>query len=481
MAHSSAVRETDMADQLVAIELVSCHLIITRDAHSEILLVQEGSSLRLPRVEIPMWERAAPHLISTVRELWGVDAICLFNADIGDNDSKPTNVRCYVLEAMYLGAVPKGGGVWVSTEARDAAGLRSMGDFVRIQKALSQATAYDRKELVGPFAHSGWFKELTSWIESQLSTHGWRLGGEWSQYNMGPSFCLIHAATNGPGVWFKAVGKPNLKEYAITCALNQLRSSYLPQILATHDEWHGWLALEISGHRLDGILDIRHWKNAASSLAAMQLESLGSTEALLSAGCKDLRLGHLDSLIDPLIELFAELMKKQCVNPPRILTKHELNILGDALHRTCDRLQSLGFVDTLGHRDLNPGNVIVNADRAVFLDWAEGMIGHPFFTFEYLIALLRSLRPDLEHWTAHLREGYARPWRNTYLEEKIREAFLVTPLLAVLAFAASSSGWQENPHEMDQYRAKLMRSLARRMYAEACKFESNRFLFSISS
>jgi hypothetical protein len=101
----------------------------------------------------------------------------------------------------------------------------------------------------------------------------------------GAKLCLIYAATNGPGVWFKAVGEPNLREYAVTCALNQLGSAYLPQILAMHDGWHGWLALEISGHRLDEIWDIRYWKNAANSLAALQLESLGSTEALLPAGC----------------------------------------------------------------------------------------------------------------------------------------------------------------------------------------------------
>jgi hypothetical protein len=136
MAHSSAVRETDMADQLVAIELVSCHLIITRDAHSEILLLREGSSLCLPCIEIPMWERAAPHLFSTVRQLWGIDAICLFNADIGNNESNPSDVRCYVLEAVHPGSVPKAGGVWVSAEALDSAGLRSMADFVCIQRAL---------------------------------------------------------------------------------------------------------------------------------------------------------------------------------------------------------------------------------------------------------------------------------------------------------------------------------------------------------
>ena len=189
---------------------------------------------------------------------------------------------------------------------------------------------------------------------------------------------------------------------------------------------------------------------------------------MIAAGCKDLRLRRLDRAIDPLFDMFAELMKKQPTSPPRILTGAELSVLRGHLLTACDQLHSLGLSDALGHTDLNPGNILVDGERAVFLDWAEASISQPFFAFEYLGSLLGRLRPDLEDWAAQLKETYSRPWREFYSDEQIERAFETTPLVAVLAFAAGLSGWQDDSLNVNLNLEKLLRSLARRMYAEAC-------------
>lgn len=454
------------------VETIGCALIITRHAHSELLVVTNGEDFVLPRVEIPRWERAAPHLVSQVRKHWGIEAICLFSPQIHPQEAV-SGPRYYALEARE-GKLPlREGAAWIPAgENACHKGLKSNREQAALLSALSQAAAYHRGDFSGNFVGSGWFQELTAWMQIELSRHGLRLGEGWTQDNMGPDFCLLRLETNGPAVWFKAVGGPNLREYPITTTLAAIRSSHLPEILAHHPGWHGWVMTEADGCHLHETSGLLEWQNVAGSLASLQIESLGATDSLVASGCQDLRVTQLEPRIDSFLELVAGLMTVQPLSPPRILTRPELNFLEKRLRQACDRLGSMGFCDSLGHADLNPGNVIVNDDRAVFLDWAEATVSHPFFAFEYLESLFRRLRPDLESCSTHLREAYVHPWMAFYSEEQVENALKVAPLLAPLAFALGYSSRQERTPEPNSYPAKLIRSLARRMYGEALKLDA---------
>jgi hypothetical protein len=94
------------------------------------------------------------------------------------------------------------------------------------------------------------------------------------------------------------------------------------------------------------------------------------------------------------------------------------------------------------------------------------MVSHPFFTFEYLIAMLRRLRPDLEFWVPRLRNQYCGPWRQLFSEEELSRDFAATPALAALAFAVGATDWHLNAEEIRPEMAKLMRALARRIHRE---------------
>jgi len=286
---------------------------------------------------------------------------------------------------------------------------------------------------------------------------------------MGPSFCLMRYATSGPDVWFKAVGEPNTKEYSITIKLAELYPSYLPILIGTHAAWNGWLMLDASSQHLDDTWDLRYWQNAATSLAALQIETIGNAETLMAAGCNDFRLKQLEDLIVPFLDAVAGLMAIQPVSPPRVLTSGDLSFVERKLRTACRSLEMLGFPEALGHTDLNGGNVLVNSERAVFIDWAEGNVGHPFLTFEYLLGLLRRCRPDLESWSNAIRSSYCSTWSAMFSAADLARAFHLTPLVAVLAFAASCPGWQEDIRGLEPNLAKLLRALARRMYLESEK------------
>jgi hypothetical protein len=447
---------------------VSCALVITREAHREVLVLGEDSEYRLPSIEIPRRERAAPHINDAVRRLWGIESVCLFAAPASPGSDSDGTRRCYVVEARRFDGAGAHDSSWVSVRDPGRCRRLRVEDADTLRSALAETAAFEAGEDGPHFVRSGWFEEVTGWVRRQVPHHGWLLDERWTQYAMGPDFCLIRFETTGPCVWFKAAGT---REYAISLALAELRSEYLPRHLAKNFAWHGWLMADAAGFRLDECDSLQAWSTAASSLAALQIDSACSSEALIAAGCHDLRTGEIEKAIDPFIAAVAELMAAQPTCPPRILTDADLRTVAARLREGCALLGTLPILPCLGHGDLNPGNMIVEGKGAVFLDWAAGMVGHPFFSCEYLLALFRRLHPDRTGWTAAIRAAYLLPWRRFCPAEAIEQSLAWMPLVAPLAWALRLWRGQPRSGGTDVYTARLLRSIARRLHGEAMLLE----------
>ena len=123
--------------------------------------------------------------------------------------------------------------------------------------------------------------------------------------------------------------------------------------------------------------------------------------------------------VDPFFDLIARLMEEQPKVPPAILSRQELSLLKLRIKDSLTLLEDLRIPDTLGHLDLNPWNIIVSEDGCVFLDWAEAYVGHPFFSFEYLLQhFRRAIGADL-HFESQLVQAYKAPWRQLLSGEVI--------------------------------------------------------------
>jgi hypothetical protein len=231
---------------------------------------------------------------------------------------------------------------------------------------------------------------------------------------------------------------------------------------------------DAGGPPLNEVEDSPAWEAAAAALADLQIASIGTIDNLLAVGCRNLRTGTLLELVDPFLEVIADLMLQQKKVPPAILSPKELSDLGATLKNALCCLESLGFPDTLGHSDFNPGNILVGSQRCVFIDWAEGHVSHPFLTFEYLISHLRKDYPPLVRFEDAIRSSYAQRWQLVSLSEQVSEAFLFSPLVAVFAYAVAGNRWR------DQERLKIpqvpgyLRSLTRRMKQEADSVQRRR-------
>lgn len=443
---------------------IPCRLVIIRRGDREIFLIDEAGRYGLPIVTIPRQQRAAPHLQESVHRLWELDVICRFMPQCSYSLQEE---RYYVLEAV--GSEPRaiGGTAWLPVSELREVKLVSEGSAEYLTATLEEARRYNEGDSRYAFAHSGWLDEVITWADHSLESRALRLTGNCSQYNMGPFFSLLRFETNGPHVWFKAVGEPNLREFSITTILAKLNSRYLPKLLSTRTDWHGWLMLDGNGQHLDANSGFDQWERTAWSLAALQIDSIEHCQELLDAGCTDLRIPRLRALIDPLLQTIHDLMRLQPMEPPCILTAADFGLIHDQLHTACDAMEASDIPDTLGSTDINGGNVLVGEENAVFLDWMEGYVGHPFFVCEYLVALLRRIRPDLQDRSKTIRDAYCRPWQSRIDAHSLATAARYIPLVAVLAFAVACPGREQKPTKMLPELAKLLRALARRIHAEA--------------
>jgi hypothetical protein len=445
-----------------------CSVIVMGRNGTEVLLETAESGFAFPALEIPRWERLAENLTAEVRRNWGCDPVCLFTLDCG-----PENGEHYEVMACWCDGRRKHEPAWEPIRSLTADSFQDESQFLILEKCLHQLDRYER-DPSSPFARRGWFTEVHGWTAELIRPFGLELTGSFCQYNAGPSFSLIRFETNGPAVWFKAVGEPNLREFPITLKLAERFPRFIPEILGTKPEWNGWLAWQADGTNLGETKDVSSWEQAAIGLAQLQIESISESQSLLQSGARDLGATRLLTAVDPLFDFFARLMEQQRKIPPAILSRDELSLIKVRVEDALMLLEDFEISNALGHLDLNPCNIIVSQDRCVFLDWAEAYIGCPFFSFEYLIQHFRRNSRANITFEYELVEIYKAPWRQLLPDDLLSEALTLIPLLAVFAYAAGIDAWKNEVTLRDQNSAAYLRSLARRMNREAMQLLERR-------
>jgi Phosphotransferase enzyme family len=438
-------------------------LIVFDPAGTAILLECQGNEYHLPKIEIPRFTRTAQETTAFLRTLWGVSSIFLFSGVVGEVSDKSYFA---VLESQEGICVHPPNMNWFTVHHALTTLVLSGQERRAVKSSYGRAISRILVDPREPFCRVGWMATLQDWTTNVLAPKNIEVKG-FEQLNGCETFSLVRFATSQSPIWFKAVGEPNLREYNISLKLAQSLPSYVPTIIATKPEWHGWLMADAAGTTLSEVGDPAYWQSAAETLAKLQLDSIGMTDDLLDAGCRDLAIVKLLELVDPFLEVMADLMRQQTKFPPRILTSEELNDLGATLKNSLECLAGLHIPETLGHSDFNPGNIVVSPERCVFIDWAEGHVSHPFLTFEYFLSHLRKDYAQLVSFEDEIRASYSRVWGQIVSKEQIEEAYLLSPLVAVYTYAVSSHVWRDSERLKVPGFQGYLRSLTRRMKQEA--------------
>jgi Phosphotransferase enzyme family len=441
-------------------------VIVLSPDGKDILLVPDGDRFALLSVEIPRWQRVAENLTEAVKSGWGEEIACLFKLD-DLPETHGSGVHYQIARHWGRVGVPKILTKWVPVATLSEDSLTDVTDHSAIRQAAVRCGTDGEASPVGPFTTLGWFEELRGWVEEIVGPLGFRLKGSFRQLNASPAFSLIRFETDGPALWFKAVGEPNHREFPITCELSRMLPRYVPIVLGTRPEWNGWLTREAVGKLLSEALDNDLWEKSASSLAELQIDSIDHGTQILASGARDLGVNTLSKMVGPFIETMTQLMERQIKTPPAPLNRKELLLLGERLHTALEALGALELPETLGHLDLNPGNIVASPDHCVFLDWAEAYVGNPFLTFQYLLEHLRRTATGDYAVEVGLVASYRERWERMVARTVIDDALSLTPLLAVFACAAGSEVWRDEERMQDPATAAYLRSLTRRMHREA--------------
>jgi hypothetical protein len=449
-------------------------ILLYRNDATEILLETTSEGFRLPVMPIPPQRRVAEELTAAIRSAWNLETYCLFS--ISNGVPPHAFVHDQVMEICHPETDTPANMQWFTIESLSVGSFQSPSDFAAIQASHITLDQHRRNELPEAFGKPGWLRTVTEWVEGKANDVGLRLSGKFRQLNASSSFSLIRFETDGPALWFKAVGEPNRREFVITRALAELVPAYLPAILATRPDWNAWLMTDFVGTHPDADSGIETWIAVSERLAEVQVASLKKTLPLLGAGCHDTRILCLAEKIDPFLEVMTSLMAQQTKAFPTPLSAGELAVLGRKLHRICSDLAQSGIPDTLSHLDLNPGNILVSDSQCMFLDWAEACVGHPFVAFEYLLEHLRKLRPKDNSLEARLASVYTKPWERFVDSQAIAEAIAVAPLLAVFTCAVAADTWRNESRRARPDIAALLRSLTRRMKQEVDSFEKRKVI-----
>jgi hypothetical protein len=440
-------------------------ILLYRNDASEILLDATPEGFRLPILSVPADRREAEEITAAIRTSWNLETYGLFRLPA----SAPAHplVHDYVVEACHVDTDCPNRMEWLSVDRLSVDAFQRPSDFAAVHNSLGNLNQYRRDELPGAFGKPGWLRTVTEWVEAQAAAAGLHVTGTVRQLNASPTFSLLRFETDGPALWFKAVGQPNLHEHHVTLRLASLFPEFLPRILASRPEWNAWLAVESTGAPLDVNSKTSAWESAAENLALLQISSFGRRFELIQAGCKDLRPHCLMDLVDPFLDAMSKLMARQTKLSPQPLGRDELLVLGPAIVAALLELQDAGVASALGHRDLNPGNVLVGEPHCVFIDWAEAYVGPPFCSFQYLLQHRRRLRREDSHEEVSLVLHYTKIWSRVASPEQIATGFRLAPLLAAFVCAAGDSVWH-NPESIPPETAGYLRSIVRRM-----KFESH--------
>jgi len=441
-----------MTDKFNTPQCIECRLVLIDTDSTRILTTAGAAGALLPRESILAYTRVAESLTEAVDRKYGLRTIQLALLSEAEESG-----YCAVHEIIGVRqALPR------------LLSFATLDEF-DCSELDNEERAIVLKIIRGEASELGRFAQL-GWLDKLLAKAGIRQDRSASpiirQLNQGIDFCLLSLIDSaGRIVWFKAVGEPNTREYALTQELTRRFPSYLPKILATVPEWNGWVMEDVKGVPLNESDSMNQCEQALTALAVMQKGMANDVASLSALGAKDWTCGRISSQLEPFFQEAHYAMQAQTSMKSRPLGSNELFQLKREIESAFRQFMDAGVPETLLHGDIGHGNVLATATGPVFLDWAETYFGHPFLSAEHLLADLARSNPLFAEKRSGLRSFYADHWEAYVQPGELEKVTLLAPAMAAFAYAVIA--WDANRGQPDPTQAwPLLRSMLRRTKRE---------------
>jgi hypothetical protein len=429
---------------------IECRLIVIETHSMRILTNGAPDSPELPRLLLPGDARVAETLTGAIEDTYGLSTIQLALLPGAPG-------YCAVHEVIDSRRLMHGSLSFTPIDKISSEELQEEDRATVLKIMLGEAQEFGR------FARLGWIHELLARTESFRRQDSLPII---RHINQGIDFCLLSLTDSaGHRLWFKAVGEPNTREYALTCELARRFPAYLPKILLTIPEWNGWVMEHAEGVPLNETTAIAPCKLALTALARMQEEISWDARSLSALGASDWTARRIRSLSEPFFEEAQRAMQAQTSAKSRPMTTNELCRLEKDVQSALLEWMNAALPDTLLHGDIGHGNILATSKGPVFLDWAETSLGHPFLSAEHLVADLARSNPVFAGEQDDLRRHYASHWKTYLPPAELEKVRALAP--AIGAFAYAVFAWDARRHRSDPIEAwPFLRSMLRRTWRE---------------
>lgn len=440
---------------MIAISNPQCdryRLVLAPSSAQRIFAERIQNALRLPRISIPRWTRAAEQVQAVIEEKWGFKVVVL----------------------DFLERKPGHDGIVLAEQrGQDRTSLSQAHSWVRLSDIPEdEISAFERSTVGrlldqgatgrGVFSRFRWIEEALDWVSSEATLDRTQFTGDIKQLNAAAGFALVRfGRKNAPPIWFKAVGEEAIQEYRITNLLAGLFPEYLPTILASRADWHAWW-MEDAGQSLDDVRSPDIFARLVLHLAELQKASMRYVPTLLADGCGDQRTSIVRARLPEMLECIDEVMAWPGLSRVSRLGASRIQELGSILDEACLSLEALGIPDTLMHGDLNFGNILAGPRGLVFTDWAHASVGNPFLNFEHLRVQLAQ-EPGLAPSVPRLTEIYRESWRQALTHSQINSALALAPPIAVALHLSGRWDWLTSESRRDPHFQSYIRALARQI------------------
>ena len=426
------------------------YLLIPHPTAAQVLVLADDVGHALPRYETTKphyWQSVAPvNQLADQHLGLRLTTLCCIEALFGD-------AQITMFYAMDGRCIPSD---WVLPEGAIWAAQSELDDLPTGQKELVddwfQWTS-NTNLIKTEWYHAGWFEKATAWMEEQFDDRGILMTAPIEQVRSWERSAILRAQTTFGLYYFKALPAMFRHEAPLVKWLAHTYPEDFPKPLLV-DGWRRWLLMPDYGSQtLDAVLDIEIWETALQRLAVLQTSLSVRINDLIGLGCPDRRLYRLAEAIEPLLMNSAESLS----NASTGLSDAELAQLRDRIpefKQACRDLASYSIPASLEHGDFWAGQVVINGDKCVFIDWSDCSVSHPFFSLYFLNDADMRL-PDVPNVRERLRDAYLKLWSAYEPLPKLIEAYDLATKLAPLHHALI---YQQRilPHMQNQWEMKNM-------------------------
>jgi hypothetical protein len=438
-------------------------ILINHTTRPEVLMIRSSKGWELPRVKIP--ERInsfSEYLNQRIKDQLGCSTTLLYRIGTRVFSEIEQSVVFLVMENHSPEWMPSGAIRWVGCDSLRQITIGDLAQKDVIETYFSEA--FDKAAIAhrADWQRVGWLSEALQWISERLECHGIRVTGKYRQIASTSLHFLIEVSTSVGNFYLKGVRDCVTHEQSLTCELAEQFPIHFPSIIAIDEARHWWLMKDVGGRQLDQVSDIKRWEDVFRSLARIQIGYASRSDRLLTFGCPDYRLHTLASKIDSFFTLISE---REARHSLEFIGSASINrpALAQRLRELCGRLERYKMPDSVGHGDLNFGNIRVTDNNCIFLDWATGYAGHPLFSLAGFLTYIEGKPGDMKSARDGLRSAYLAPWLGDWSLDTLMKAYYISRPLEALRYAmdiAKDSFTKANTNDAEEISSiKVLNSL----------------------